>query len=166
MHPGNFGSDKICAARTIIFQRENLNYFIVCFTQCKLCFKKFVFIADLFAVRYLSVVCNEAKCMSLGLFTFVRIACLLQLWIKTRELDYSIWAPPKLKNMKMLQWRWEASGQQDENKRQKHMQHFLPKTCNQDVSGSFTLQLCKTMAKKCTKTCVFCCSHCLHHLAL
>ena len=91
---------KSCAARTIIFQRENLNYLIVCFTQCKLFFKKFVFIADLFAVRYLSVVCNEAKCMSLGLFTFVRIACLLQLWIKTKELDYSIWAPPKLKNMK------------------------------------------------------------------
>ena len=44
-------------------------------------------IADLFAVRYLWVVCNEDKCCvvtqqtfaSLGLFTFARIACLLQL---------------------------------------------------------------------------------------
>ena len=41
---------------------ENLNYLIVCFTQCTLFFKKFVFIADLFAVSYLWVVCNEAKC--------------------------------------------------------------------------------------------------------
>ena len=32
---------------------------------------------------------------SLGLFTFARIACLLQLWIKTSELDFSIWATPK-----------------------------------------------------------------------
>ena len=28
----------------------------------------------------------------LGLFRFARIACLLQLWIKTSKLDYSIWA--------------------------------------------------------------------------
>ena len=32
-----------CAARTIIFQRENLNYFIVCFTQCTRFYKTFVF---------------------------------------------------------------------------------------------------------------------------
>ena len=33
---------------------------------------------------------------SLGLFTFARIACLLQLWSKTSELlDFSIWATPK-----------------------------------------------------------------------
>ena len=35
------------------------------------------------------------KFTSLGLFTFARIACLLQLWIKTSELDDSIWATPK-----------------------------------------------------------------------
>ena len=34
---------KSCAARTIIFQRENLNYLIVCFTQCKL-FSKSLFL--------------------------------------------------------------------------------------------------------------------------
>ena len=41
-----------------------LNYLIVCFTQCTLFFPKFVFycIAELFAVRYLWVVCNEDKC--------------------------------------------------------------------------------------------------------
>ena len=32
---------------------------------------------------------------SLGLFTFARIACLLQLWIKTSHLDYAIWATHK-----------------------------------------------------------------------
>ena len=49
---------------------------------------------NLFAVRFLWDVCNEGKCCggcdrahgktfaSLGLFTFARIACLLQLWIK------------------------------------------------------------------------------------
>ena len=31
----------------------------------------------------------------LGLFTFARIACLLQLWIKTSYLYYSIWGTPK-----------------------------------------------------------------------
>ena len=29
---------------------------------------------------------------SLGLFTFARTACLLQLWIKTSDLDYTVWA--------------------------------------------------------------------------
>ena len=32
---------SLCAARTIIFQTENLNYFIVCFTQCTLFFQNF-----------------------------------------------------------------------------------------------------------------------------
>ena len=61
-------------------------------------------IADLFAVRYLwsyvtkvnAVLWRSARqtFASLGLFTFARIACLLQLWIKKRELDNSIWATP------------------------------------------------------------------------
>ena len=34
---------------------------------------------------------------------------------------------------------------------QENVRHFLHKTCNQDVSGSFTLWSCKTTAKKCTK---------------
>ena len=37
---------------------------------------------------------------SLGLFTFARIACLLQLWIKTSDLDYTIWATPNQKNVR------------------------------------------------------------------
>ena len=36
---------------------------------------------------------------------------------------------------------------------QEHVRHFLHKTCYQEVSGSFTLQSCKTTAKKCTKKC-------------
>ena len=36
---------------------------------------------------------------------------------------------------------------------QEHVRHFLHKTCNQEVSGRFTLQSCKTTAKKCTKKC-------------
>ena len=93
----------LCAARTIIFQRENLNYLIVCFNQCTLSFQKSLFsIADLFAVHYLWVVKIKIKInavlwhsvrqtfTSLGLFMFAHIACLLQLWIKTSELDYSI----------------------------------------------------------------------------
>ena len=46
-----------------------------------------------------------------------------------------------------------ASGQQGENEKKielEHIQHFLHKTCNKELSGSFTLQSCKTMAKKCT----------------
>ena len=31
----------------------------------------------------------------LGLFTFARIACVLQLWIKTSDLENSIWVTPK-----------------------------------------------------------------------
>ena len=52
-----------CAARTIIFQRENLNYLLVCFTQCTLFFSIRLFsIASLFAVHYLWSVCNKDKC--------------------------------------------------------------------------------------------------------
>ena len=98
----------LCAARTTIFQRKNLNYLIVCFTQCFFFFSiRLISVADLFLVRYLWDVCKEDKCCvvthhaadflvaSLGLFTFSRTAFLLQLWIKTSDLDYSIWATPK-----------------------------------------------------------------------
>ena len=50
-----------------------------------------------------------------------------------------------------------ASGHQGENERQwkksdqEHVRHFLLKTCNWGVSGSFTLWPYKTMAKKCRK---------------
>ena len=40
---------------------------------------------------------------------------------------------------------------------QEHRRLFLHKTCNQDVSGRFTLQSYKTTAKKCTiKVCCTC----------
>ena len=40
---------------------------------------------------------------------------------------------------------------------QEHVRHFLHKTCNQEVSGGFTLQSSKTTAKKCTnKVCYTC----------
>ena len=45
---------KPCTTRTIIFQRENSNYLIVCFTQCTLVFQHLFFsIANMFAVLYL-----------------------------------------------------------------------------------------------------------------
>ena len=45
-----------CATRIIIFQRENLNYLIVCITQ-----GTFFFSTRLFAVCYLENVCNETS---------------------------------------------------------------------------------------------------------
>ena len=44
---------------TIIFERENLNYLTVCFTQC---INYLDSIGNLVAVRYLWGVCNEDKC--------------------------------------------------------------------------------------------------------
>ena len=50
-----------------------------------------------------------------------------------------------------------ASGHLGENERQwkkseqEHVRHILHKTCNQEAFGSFTLQSCKTTAKKRTK---------------
>ena len=46
------------------------------------------------------------------------------------------------------------SGHQGENEQvkkseQQQVRHFLHKTCNKKVSGSFTLWSCKTAAKKC-----------------
>ena len=82
--------------RGLLFSKGlNFNYLTVCFTHFRLFFPKSLFsFADLFAVRYLWVVCNEDKrcavtqragrhlrrlaCL-MGLFTFARLACLLQL---------------------------------------------------------------------------------------
>ena len=105
----------LCVAGTIIiiiiFQRENLNYLIVCFTQhtaVPCVFNSFDFCCR-FVYRVLSVghmkwgykCCVVTHCaadilvVSLGLFTFTCIVFLLQLWIKTSNLDYSIWVMPK-----------------------------------------------------------------------
>ena len=44
----------LCAIRTIFFQRENLNYIMVCSTQCTLFFQHIFFsIANVFTVYYL-----------------------------------------------------------------------------------------------------------------
>ena len=79
-----------CAARTIIFQSENLNYLMDCFTHYLVFSIRLISIADLFAVCYLWNVSNEDKCCvethraadiivgSLGLLTwlvYVRTYC-------------------------------------------------------------------------------------------
>ena len=96
-----------CAARAIISQRENLNYLIVvCFTQCIFFFQ---YVCFLLPICFPCVICGtyvttinavsshitQQTIVSLGLFTFASMACLLQLLIKTSDLDYSIWATPK-----------------------------------------------------------------------
>ena len=45
---------------------------------------------------------------------------------------------------------------QRKKQEQDHIQHFLHKTCNSEVSGSLTLSSCKTTAKKSTKKCSPC----------
>ena len=72
--------------------KGKFNHLKVCFTQCTLVFSiRLISIADLFAVHCLWDVCNKDDCCvvthheadilvaPLGLFTFARIACLLQL---------------------------------------------------------------------------------------
>ena len=91
------------------FPRENLNYLIVCFTQCTLLFPKSLFsVVDLFAVRFCGSCVTKINAVlwhserqtfaSLGLFMFALIAFLFQLWIKTGALDYFIWAKIKKTN--------------------------------------------------------------------
>ena len=78
----------------------------VCFTQCTLFSQKGssllpiclpCVICGSYVTKINAVLWHSARqtFASLGLFTFPRIACLLQLWIKTSELDYSFWATPK-----------------------------------------------------------------------
>ena len=64
---GTYGTRQktftLCAARTIIFQRKNLNSLIVCFTESTMFFSILLFsIANLFDVLYLWDVRNEDKC--------------------------------------------------------------------------------------------------------
>ena len=54
----------------------------------------------------------------------------------------------KMRNASRRQCKNERQWKKSE---QDHVRHFLHKTCNQEASGSFTLQSCKTTAKKCTK---------------
>ena len=91
------------AARTIILQREDLNYLIICFTQCTL-FPKFYFLLKIclpcitwrmYVTKINAVLWHRTwqTFAPLVLFRFARIACLLQLWIKTSAFHYSIRAP-------------------------------------------------------------------------
>ena len=86
----------LCAARKIIFQRGNVNYLIVCFTQCTLFifFRKGCFLLPIclpcvicgsYVTKINAVLWHGVRrtFASLGLFTFACIACPLQLWIKT-----------------------------------------------------------------------------------
>ena len=80
---------------------------IVCFTQCTL-FSEYVWF--LLPICLPCVICRtyvmtihavswhraaDILVASLGLFTFARIACLLQIGIKPSDIDYYIWATPK-----------------------------------------------------------------------
>ena len=81
-------------------------YLIVCFTQCTLFFQKVCFLLPIclpcvicgsYVAKINAVLRHSARqtFASLGLFTFACIACVWQVWIKTSELHYSIWATPK-----------------------------------------------------------------------
>ena len=59
--------------------------------------------------------------------------------------------------------RVKMSDSEKKKSEQEHVRHFLHKTFNEEVSGSFTLQSCKTTAKKCTKK-VCCCAKLLFFL--
>ena len=50
----------------------------------------------------------------------------------------------------------DSERQRKKSEQQDHIQHFFHKTCNSEVSGSFTLSSCKTTAKDCPKKKVFC----------
>ena len=90
-----------------VFSKEkNLNHLVVCFTQCTLFFQKVCFLLQIcfpcvicgtYVTKINAVMWHNARqtFASLGLFTFARIAGLLQLWIKTSQLDYPIWATLK-----------------------------------------------------------------------
>ena len=77
-------------------RKKTFNYFIVRFTQCISFFQYVCFPLPVMTHRDTSRGRHSRRlsCL-LGLFMFARIACLLQPWIKTRHLDYSIWATPK-----------------------------------------------------------------------
>ena len=93
-----------------VFLRESLNYLwfhsvylvfqYVCFLLpiCLPCVIYGTYVTRIKAVSWhIARQTFASLACSLGLFTFGRIACLLQLWIKTSDLDYSIWATPKCK---------------------------------------------------------------------
>ena len=87
------------AARTINFQRKNINYFNSLFHSVYLGFSiRLISIAYLFAVRYLWDVCNEDNCWVVTHFSRVAWPVYFRTYcvpIATFNLDYFIWATPK-----------------------------------------------------------------------
>ena len=89
-----------CAARTIIFQRESLNYVIASFTRCTLPFQNVCFLLPIcLPCVSCGTYCNAHKCCVVThrvadirvawlvlkqLFTFASIACLSQFLIKNQ----------------------------------------------------------------------------------
>ena len=92
----NVNTKSVSATPAYGTRKKTFNYLIVRLTQCisffqYVCFPlPFMTHCDTSHGRH----SRRLSCL-LGLFMFARIACLLQLWIKTRHLDYSIWATPK-----------------------------------------------------------------------
>ena len=86
-------------------------------------------------------------------------------WITEKELERELktkgdqfrWKKNKKKFIAAVRKRGNISRQQGENEQQRKKSeqvehvHFLRKTCNWEVSGSFTFYSFKTTAKKCTK---------------
>ena len=88
-----------------LFSKGKISIYLrVCFTQCTLFFHKVCF---LLPICMPCIICGSSVTktndvwwhsarqtfVSLGLYTFACIECLLQLWIKTSEPDYPIWRP-------------------------------------------------------------------------
>ena len=72
---------------TLFFQ--NVCFLLLTCLPCVICGS---YVTKINAVLRHSARHSRRLACVLGLFTFARIARLLQLWIKTSELDYSIWA--------------------------------------------------------------------------
>ena len=114
----NWGQERC----QILGNKPNHSHQVSCdslFHSVYLVFPKSLFsIENLFAVRYLWDVCIEDKCCVvtqrgshsrrldclLGLFTFARIACILQLWIKQANLGDA-----QIKNFSLSRCTWIKS---------------------------------------------------------
>ena len=91
-----------CNMWLLFYKGKIFNYLIICFTQCTL-FPKVYFLLQIclpcitcrmYVTKINAVLWHRTQQIfaPLGLFRFACIVCLLQLWVKTSKLDYSIWA--------------------------------------------------------------------------
>ena len=104
---GNKPKNSHRVLRVRLFSKGKIKIvYWVCFTQCTLFSQKVCNLLPIclpcltcgsYVTKINDVLWHSARqtFASLGFFMFARIACLLQLWIKTSELDYFIWATPK-----------------------------------------------------------------------